>query len=238
MLSLVTLALTAGTAAAATYQKTSSVTISASAVGDGQTATYTPDGSISLPTITANVVLGKEAVATVTDAGTAYTLTDGAVTKADDTTAKFVKKGVSFAMDETDTEQLNLAYVATTDTEFYTDAVTAAGDITYTKQTISGALPTFSTKDVATSVTSATAVYDGDASFSGVGAVLGATPAFETANAVVTQPTFTAEFSGTSKSVTPTAATTTDALADGSITVATETKSFTLNKTDKTVTVS
>ena len=204
-----TVALTAGTAAAATYQKTSSVTISAGAVGDGQTATYTPDGSITLPSITATVTLGKEAVATVTDAGTAYTLTDGAVTKASDTTAKFVKKGVSFAMDTNDTEQLNLAYVASTDTEFYTDAVTEAGAITYTKQTISGALPTFGTKDVATSVASATAAY-----------------------------TFTAEFSGTAKSVTPTAATTSDALADGSITVATETKSLTLNKTDKTVTVS
>lgn len=233
-----TVTLTAGTAAAATYQKTSSVTISAGAVGNGQTATYTPDGSITLPSITATVTLGKEAVATVTDAGTAYTLSDGAVTKASDTTAKFVKKGVSFAMDTTDTEQLNLAYVASNDTEFYTDAVTEAGAITYTKQTISGALPTFGTKDVATSVASATAAYDGDASFAGVGTVLGANPAFETANAVVTQPTFTAEFSGTAKSVTPTAATTSDALADGSITVATETKSLTLNKTDKTITVS
>ncbi len=231
-------ALTAGTAAAATYDKASSATISASAVGAGQTANYTPAGTVSLPSITAAVTLGKEAVATVTDAGTAYTLSDGAVTKATDTTAKFVKKGVSFAMDTTDTEQLNLAYVANTDTEFYTDAVTEAGAITYTKQTISGALPTFGTKDVATSVSSATATYDGDASFSGTGTVIGATLAYETANATVTQPTFTAEFSGTSKSVTPTAATTSDALATGSITVASETKSLTLNKTDKTVTVS
>lgn len=231
-------AITAGTAAAATYDKAASATISAGAVGDGQTANYTPAGTVSLPSITAAVTLGKEAVATVTDAGTAYTLTDGAVTKASDTTAKFVKKGVSFAMDTTDTEQLNLAYVATTDTEFYTDAVTEAGAITYTKQTISGALPTFGTKDVATSVTAATATYDGDASFSGTGTVISATLGYETANATVTQPTYTAEFSGTSKSVTPTAATTSDALADGSITVATETKSLTLNKTDKTVTVS
>ena len=231
-------ALTAGTAAAATYDKASSATISASAVGAGQTANYTPAGTVSLPSITAAVTLGKEAVATVTDAGTAYTLSDGGVTKAADTTAKFVKKGVSFAIDGTDAEQLNLAYVATTDTEFYTDAVTEAGAITYTKQTISGALPTFGTKDVATSVSSATATYDGDASFSGTGTVIGATLAYETASATVTQPTFTAEFSGTSKSVTPTAATTSDALATGSITVASETKSLTLNKTDKTVTVS
>ena len=231
-------AITAGTAAAATYDKASSATIAAGAVGDGQTANYTPAGTVTLPSITAAVTLGKEAVATVTDEGTAYTLSDGSVTKAADTTAKFVKKGVSFAMDANDTEQLNLAYVATTDTEFYTDAVTAAGDITYTKQTISGALPTFGTKDVATSVTAATATYDGDASFSGTGTVISATLGYETANATVTQPTYTAEFSGTAKSVTPTAATTSDALADGSITVATETKSLTLNKTDKTVTVS
>ena len=233
-----TVAITAGTAAAATYQKTSSATIAASAPGDGQTANYTPAGSVTLPTITAAVTLGKEAVATVTDAGTAYTISDGGVTKAADTTAKFVKKGVSFAMDTTDTEQLNLNYVATTDTEFYTDAVTAAGDITYTKQTLSGALPTFGSKDVATSVSSATAVYDGDATFNGTGAVIGATLAYETANATVTQPTFTGTFSGTAASVTPTAATTTDALASGNITVPTETISLTLNKTSKTVTVS
>ena len=229
---------TAGTAAAATYDKTSSATIAAGAVGQGQTANYTPAGTVTLPSITAAVTLGKEAVATVTDAGTAYTLSDGSVTKASDTTAKFVKKGVSFAMDTTDTEQLNLNYVATTDTEFYTDAVTAAGDITYTKQTLSGALPTFGSKDVATSVTAATATYDGDASFSGTGTVISATLGYETANATVTQPTYTAEFSGTAKSVTPTTATTSDALANGTITVATETKSLTLNKTDKTVTVS
>ena len=233
-------AITAETAAAATYQKTSSVTIAASAVGDGQTANYVPAGTVSLPSITASVTLGKEAVATVTDAGTAYTLTDGSVVKANDTTAKFVKKGVSVAVDATDAEQLNIAYVSdTTDTEFYNDAVTAAGDITYTKQTISGSLPTFGTKDVATSVTTATAAYDGDASFSGTGVILGNTLAYETANATVTQPTFSAEFSGTSKSVTPIAATTVDAQAPGgTVTVTSDTVSLTLNKSNKTVTVS
>lgn len=230
--------LTAGTAAAATYQKTSGVTVSAGAVGDGQTANYTPAGNVSLPTISAGVTLQSTNVATVTDAGTAYTLTDGAVSQAADTTAKVVKKAVDFTVNAAD-EELVLSYVANTDTTFYADAVTASGAVTYTAPALSGSLPTFGTQAVAlTTGASATATYDGDATFSGTGVVLGATPAYETANAVVTQPTFTAEFSGTSASVTPTAATTSNALASGSVTVASETKSITLNKKNSTVTVS
>ena len=231
-------ALTAGTAAAATYQKTSTVTVSAGAVGDGQTANYTPGGTVSLPSITAGVSLQSTNVATVTDAGTAYSLTAGSMTQAADTTAKFVKKGVDFSVDSVN-EELVLSYVATTDATFYGDAVTAAGTVTYTDPTLSGSLPTFGSQAVAlTTGATATATYDGDATFSGTGVILGATPAYETANAVVTQPTFTAAFTGTEASVTPTAATTANALATGTVTVASETKSITLNKKNSTVTVS
>ena len=234
-----TVDVTQSTQAAATYEKVKDITVSAAAPTDGQTANYTPAGSITLPTYTASVTLSGTDVATVTDAGTAYSITDGNVVKADDTTAKFVKKGVSFGIDADDSEQLNIAYVVNTDTEFYTDAVTAAGGITYTKQTLTGALPTFGTQTVAlTTGITATAVKDGDATFSGSGVYLGATNTFETANATVTQPAYTADFSPVSRSVTPTVATTTEAQApNGTITVGTETKSITLNKKTATVTV-
>ena len=54
----------------------------------------------------------------------------------------------------------------------------------------------------------------------------------------MTQPTFTAEFTGTSKSVTPAVATTVPAAGtDGSVTVASENITPTANSTEKTVSV-
>lgn len=229
----------AGTAAAATYDKTSTATITATAVAEGQTANYTPAGTVTLPTINAGVTLSPVDVATVTNAGTAYELTDGSVTKGDDTTARFVKKAFDIAIDTTDAEQLNITAVTTDNTTYFADAVTAAGTVTYTKQTLSGSLPTFGTQSVAlTTGATASATYDGTASFTGTGTVLGASLGYETTSANVTQPTFTADFAGTTKSVTPTVATTENAQApDGTITVGTETVTPTLVKTDKTVTV-
>lgn len=229
----------AGTAAAATYDKTSTATITATTVSEGQTANYTPAGTVTLPSISAGVTLSPVDVATVVSEGTAYSLTDGSVTKADDTTARFVKKAFDIAIDTTDAEQLNITAVTTDNTTYFADAVTAAGDVSYTKQTLTGALPTFGTQSVAlTTGATASADYNGSATFSGTGTVLGANLGYETTSANVTQPTFTADFAGTTKSVTPTVATTENAQApSGKITVTTETKTLTLNKTDKTVTV-
>ena len=228
----------AATAAAATYQKTTSATISSSDVGEGQSANYTPAGTVSLPGLTAGVTLQGVNVPTVTDAGTSYSLTEGNAVKGADTTSKFVKKGVSFEVNEGE-EALTLAYVASTDTSFYADAVTAAGDVTYTAPVLSGSLPTFGTQEVAAKTgATATASYDGDATFTGTGAVLGTTIATETTAATVTQPVFTAAFTGTKKSVTPTVATTEDAQApNGTITVATETITPVVTKKTSTVTV-
>jgi len=64
--------LTAGTAAAASYDKTSGVSIAATAPSDGQTATYTPAGSVTVTNVT--VTPSNVSVAKVTDAGTAYQL--------------------------------------------------------------------------------------------------------------------------------------------------------------------
>ena len=229
----------AGTAAAATYQKTTAATISAADVGEGQTANYTPAGTVALPSLTAGVTLQGVNVPTVTDAGTSYSLTPGSVSKADDTASKFVKKGVSFAVDEGE-EALTLSYVANTDSEFYSDALTATGAVDYTAPVLSGSLPTFGTQEVAAKTgATATAAYDGAATFTGTGTILGAALTYATDNAAVTQPTFTADFEGTSKSVTPTAATTAAvAQAGGKITVAEQDTAITHTTKKATVTVS
>jgi hypothetical protein len=76
------------------------------------------------------------------------------------------------------------------------------------------------------------------ASFSGEGTVLSANPSFTSTAATVTQPTFTGSFSGTSKSVTPTVATTVSAAGtDGSVTVTSETITPSATSTEKTVSV-
>ena len=230
--------ITAETEAAATYQKTSSITVSSEAVEEGQTANYTPAGSISLPAINAGINLTSTDVATVTDNGTAYTITDGSVNKGDDITAKFVKKAINFTVDDAE-EELVFSFVENTDNSFYDNAVTATGSVTYTAPVLSGSLPTFGTQAVAlTTGATATADYDGAAVFNGTGVIIDAVPSYITDNATITQPTFTATFTGTTKTVTPTVATTSNALTSGSITVGSETKSITLNKKSTTITVS
>lgn len=226
-------------AVAATYEKTSGATIAATAASETAPANYTPAGTVSLPSLNATVTLTGKTVKSMATEGTAYELTNkGAVAQAADTTSKFVKKGVSFSVDEAD-EALTLAYVANTDTDFYTDAVTKAGAVTYTEPELSGSLPTFSEVEVAASTgATAAASYDGNATFAGTGVVLGATLAYDTADASVTQPTYTATFAGTEKSVTPAAATTAEvATKGGKITVAEQDTAITHTTKKATVTV-
>lgn len=232
-----TVTVAADVAAAVSYDKATSTTVSAIAADAEHPANYTPAGTVALPTFTTTVTPVKEAVATVADKGTEYSMTAGDVAKADDTTSKFVQKAIKMAINADDEEQLDLTYVANTDTEFYKDAVTGVGAVTYTAPTLTGKLPTFGTKDVVVSATATTAK-DADATFSGAGAVIAAAINTTDTAATVTQPTFTAEFSGTAKSVTPAVATTTDAQAPaGTVTVATETVQITPVKSAKTVTV-
>lgn len=232
-----TVTLAADVAAAVSYDKATSTTVSAIAADAEHPANYTPAGTVALPTFTTTVTPVKEAVAVVTDNGTEYSMTAGSVAQADDTTAKFVQKAVKMAINADDAEQLDLTYVANTDTEFYKDAVTGVGAVTYTAPTLTGKLPAFDTKDVVVSATATTA-NDGAATFSGAGTVIAAAINTTDTAATVTQPTFTAEFSGTAKSVTPAVATTTDAQAPaGTVTVATETVQITPVKSAKTVTV-
>lgn len=218
--------ITAGTAAAASYDKATSVSIATAAPADGQSATYTPAGSVSVTNVT--VTPSNDNVATVTSSGQAYQLSAGSVTHAADTTSSFATGGVLVSVDQTDTEMLVITDASTG------SAVTAVGAITYTDPTLSGSLPTFGTKSVVTGITSASAT----ASFSGTGVMINATPAYTATNATMTQPTFTGSFSGTSKSVTPTVKTTVSAAGtDGSVTVASETITPTFNSTEKTPSV-
>ena len=219
--------ITAGTAAAASYDKTTGVTVATATPEAGQSATYTPDGSVSVTNVT--VTPSNATVATVTNAGTAYQLTAGSVTQGADTTSAFATEGVVASIGTgADAETLILTTASTG------NAVTASGTVTYTDPTLSGSLPTFGSESVVTGITSASAT----ASFSGTGVIINATPTYTSTSATVTQPTFTGSFSGTSKSVTPTVATTVSAAGtDGSVTVASESITPTFNSTEKTVSV-
>lgn len=219
--------ITAGTAAAASYDKATSVSIATATPEDGQSATYTPSGSVSVTNIT--VTPSNVSVAKVTDAGQAYQLSAGSVSHATDTTSAFATEGVVASVGTgAEAETLILTTASTG------DAVTAVGAITYTDPTLSGSLPTFGTESVVGGITSASAT----ASFSGNGVMINATPAFTSTAATMTQPTFTAAFEGTSKSVTPAVATTVQAAGtDGSVTVASETITPTLVSTEKTANV-
>ena len=114
------------------------------------------------------------------------------------------------------------------------NAVTQSGTVTYTDPTLSGSLPTFGSQSVVSGIASASA----QASFSGTGTVLSAAPSYTTTSATMTQPTFTAEFTGTSKSVTPAVATTTSAVGtDATVTVDSKSVTPSATSTEKTVSV-
>lgn len=220
-------ALTAETAAAASYDKATSVSIATAAPEQGASPTYTPTGRVTVDSVTVTPSTGS--VATVTDAGTAYSLTAGSCTKATDTTSAFATEGYVASVGTGDDAETLILTAAST-----ANAVTASGAITYVDPQLSGALPTFGTQNVVTGITSSTA----SASFAGDGVVINATPAFTSTAATVTQPTFSAEFTGTSKSVTPAVATTVQAAGtNGTVTVTSETITPTLQITEKNPTV-
>ena len=220
--------ITAGTAAAASYDKTTSVAISSAAPVEGTSvANYTPAGDVTITSVT--VTPSNVSVATVTDAGTAYQLQAGSMSQAADTTSAFATEG-DVASIGTDEEAETLILVAASTS----NAVTSSGTVTYVDPVLSGSLPTFGSQSVVGGITSAEA----EASFSGTGVVLSAAPAYTATSASMTQPTFTADFTGTSKSVTPVVATTVQAAGtDGEVTVTSETITPDFNSTEKTVSV-
>ena len=219
--------LTAGVAAAASYDKTTGITMAAAAPTEGQSATYTPAGEVTVTKVT--VTPSNVSVAKVTDAGTAYQITEGSAVKGSDTKSAFATEGVVASIGTGDDAETLILVAAGT-----ADAVTASGDITYTAPTLSGSLPTFGTESVVSGISSASAT----ASFAGTGVMLNATPTYTSADATVTQPTFTAAFTGTSKSVTPAVATSVKAAGtDGKVTVASESITPSATSTEKTLNV-
>lgn len=220
--------ITADTAAAATYDKTSSVSISAAAPVEGTSvANYTPAGTVTVTNV--SVTPSTVSVSKVTDAGTAYQLTAGSMTQGTDTTSAFATEGVVASIGTGDEAETLILIAAST-----SNAVTASGTVSYTSPSLTGSLPTFDSESVVAGITSASAT----ASFSGTGTVLSATPAYTTADATITQPTFSGSFSGTSKTVTPTVATTESAApANATVTVDSETITPSATSTEKTVSV-
>lgn len=219
--------ITAGTAATASYDKTTSVTVSTAAPAGDSSGNYTPSGSVSVTNVTVTPDTGD--VATVTNAGTAYQLTAGSVSQAADSTSTFAIEGMVATVGTGEEAETLILTAAGTD-----DAVTAAGAVTYTAPTLSGSLPTFSTENVVTGILSASAT----ASFTGDDVLISATPSSTATAATMTQPTFTGSFSGASKTVTPTVATTVQAAGtDGSVTVASETITPTFTSSEKTANV-
>lgn len=225
----------AGTAAAASYDKVSSVAISAAAPVEGTSvANYTPSGSVSVTNIT--VSPSTASVATVTDQGTAYQLQAGSCTQGSDTTSAFATEGVvvSIGVDNSANEGADESETLIITAAHTSNAVTASGTISYTDPSLTGSLPTFGSQSVVTGISSASAT----ASFSGDGTVLSASPSFTSTAATMTQPTFTGSFTGTSKSVTPTVTTTTSAMSStASVTVDSETITPTVTSTEKTPSV-
>ena len=124
-----------------------------------ETKKYTPAGDITLPSFSSTVTPSTDSVATVTNAGEAYTITDGGVSQAADAKSAFATEGITATYAEA-TETLVFAAAGTA------QAVTAAGAVTYTKPVLSGSLPTFGTKTVLTGATVATTA-NGDATFAG-----------------------------------------------------------------------
>ena len=227
--------LTAGTAAAASYDKTSAVAISSAAPVEGTSvANYTPAGEVTVTSVT--VTPSNVSVATVTDAGTAYQLTAGSMSQGTDTTSAFATEGVvvSIGQDNSGSGGANESETLIITAAGTSNAVTASGTVTYVDPVLSGSLPTFGSQSVVSGITSASA----EASFSGTGTVLSAQPSYTATAATMTQPTFSAEFTGTSKSVTPAVATTVQAAGtDGAVTVTSETITPSATSTEKTVSV-
>ena len=124
----------AATAAAITaeaYKPAGSVTSAFVADADNGVAIA---GTVSKPTAT--VTPATATVQEMKTAGTAYSITEGAVEQAADATSNFATEGLTASVDD-DTETLSFAAAGTS------KAVTAAGKVTYTAPELSGALPTF-----------------------------------------------------------------------------------------------
>ena len=122
-------AATAATVTAEAYKPAGSVTSNFVADADNGVAIA---GTVSKPTAT--VTPTTATVQEMKTSGTAYSITEGSVEKADDTKSAFATEGVVASVTG---ETLTFASAGTA------QAVTAVGNVTYTAPVLSGALPTF-----------------------------------------------------------------------------------------------
>lgn len=124
-------AATAATVTTEAYKPAGSVNSSFVADADNGVAIA---GTVSKPTAT--VTPATATVQEMKTAGTAYSITEGAVEKAADAKSAFATEGVVATVDEAN-ETLTFTAAGTS------QAVTASGDVEYTAPVLSGALPTF-----------------------------------------------------------------------------------------------
>ena len=124
-------AATAASVTAEAYKPAGSVTSAIALDADNGVAI---GGTVSKPTAT--VTPATATVQEMKTKGTAYTITEGSVTKAADTKSAFTTEGVVATVDEA-SETLTFTAAGTS------QAVTASGAVDYTAPVLSGALPTF-----------------------------------------------------------------------------------------------
>ncbi|PWL40658.1 MAG: hypothetical protein DBY43_06615 [Clostridiaceae bacterium] len=135
---------TAANVTATAYKPAGTVETTFTAAAEDAVGAVSFGGVVSKPT--AKVTPATATIKGMKDAGTAYSITKGSVEKAADTKSAFATEGVTASVNE-DTETLTFAAAGTS------QAVTAAGDVTYTAPALSGALPTFEDATVMTGAT-------------------------------------------------------------------------------------
>lgn len=129
------------TVIAGAYKPQGTVATTFTTAVEGAENTVSFNGDVSKPTAT--VTPTTATIKGMRNAGTAYSITKGGVEQAADTKSAFATEGVTASVNE-DTETLTFVAAGTS------DAVTAAGAVTYTAPVLSGSLPTFEDATVMT----------------------------------------------------------------------------------------
>jgi len=131
---------------------------------------------------------------------------------------------------------ITVTHAADTTSAFATSGITAAMDSTDTEMLV---LSAASTGNAVTAVGALSAALDANPAFTGTGTMLKASATTESKNATVTDAVYTAAFTGTEASVTPTVLATRNAtVTAGSVTVGSDEFTCNLTTSAKTVTVS
>jgi hypothetical protein len=156
------------------YTPAGGVTVSSKIAAEGDTANYTPAGTVSLPKVKVSAEQATSTVKVLDNEGTGYSFSkEGSVSHAEDTTSNFATTGLVASIDEAN-ETLTFSTASTS------KAVTTVGKIEYTAPTLSGSLPTFKEATVMTGLNNVSAKYVAgenetdttEATFSGVASVI------------------------------------------------------------------